>query len=232
MQQVSSVYWDVARAQFDKFFSNIPPYHNSLSQINEIERFIKIKKPMTAGIKSIQQSLKKVGVILPNQIADIIIHNDTPYKECENFREQIEAKGITEEEKGEIIFHAIAAVHQQRVRSDSVGKSFFDTAPYDRYMYLPVEMIGFRNALEDYSFIKRITEILALRPNNDYYIEVAYRLAKLDFKEKYVIFPPTLETIQRAILCLPSYVNPEIYHAFEQDSRLLHIVAQHVLKHF
>ena len=93
-------------------------------------------------------------------------------------------------------------------------------------------MIGFRNALEDYSFIKRITEILALRPNNDYYIEVAYRLAKLDFKEKYVIFPPTLETIQRAILCLPSYVNPEIYHAFEQDSRLLHIVAQHVLKHF
>ena len=231
MQQVSSVYWDVARAQFNKFFPNIPPYHNSLSQINEIERSIKIKKPMTAGIKSIQQSLKKVGVILPNQIADIIIHNDTPYKECENFREQIEAKGITEEEKGGIIFHAIAAVHRQRVRSDSVGKSFFDTEPHNRYMYLPVEMIGFRCALEDYSFIKRTTEILALRPN-DYYVEEAYKLAKLDFKEKYAIFPPSLETIQRAILCLPSYVNPEIYHAFEQDSRLLHIVAQQVLRYF
>ena len=232
MQQVSSIYWDVAKSQVSKFFPTISPYRNSPFPINAVEKLVKIEDPMVAGITSIIRSLMKIGIVSPDNLTEIIIHDNTPVKSCKDLHDQIDRKSIPDEEKGEIIFKAIAAVHQQRVSSNSVGRKFFDTAPYDRYIYLPIEMIGFRNALEDYSFIKRITEILALRPNNDYYIEEAYKLAKLDFKEKYVIFPPTLDTIQRAILCLPPYINPEIHHAFEQNDKLLRIVAQHALKHF
>ncbi|MEE0888492.1 MAG: hypothetical protein U0L97_04780 [Candidatus Saccharimonadaceae bacterium] len=137
MQQVSSIYWDVAKSQVSKFFPTISPYRNSPFPISAVEKLVKIEDPMVAGITSIIRSLMKIGIVSPDNLTEIIIHDNTPVKSCKDLHDQIDRKSITDEEKGEIIFKAIAAVHQQRVSSNSVGRKFFDTAPYDRYIYFP-----------------------------------------------------------------------------------------------
>lgn len=229
---VSSIYWDIAKDQLDRHFLNLYlDYRSSNITFTSLESIIHVKAPIISGIKSIQRSLGTIGIDLPNNITDIIIHSETPLRDCKEIRGQIRAKHLSEKEKGEILFRAAAAVHKQRIQDDSIGKGFSKIDVFSRYVYLPIELIGFDNALEDYSFIKSTAEILALRPK-DYYVAKAYELAKSNFKEKYAIFPPTLKTIQRAILCLPPHVNPKIYRALTQDDKLLRIVARQALQNF
>lgn len=226
---ISSIYWDVAKNQINRHIPlNSRSHCNALVTMDAIEKFIHIKAPMVAGITSIQQSLKDIGIKLPDQITDIIIYGKTPHKDCEKFRNQIQRKGLTNEEKGEIVLKAIAAVHKQRVKDNSIGKKFADTDASSCYIYMPIELIGFNNAREDFVFIREFTEVLSLRPS-DFYIEQAYRLAKSEFYEKYAIYQPLAKTMERAILCLPP-VNPAILRTLQQNSELRLIIVKHILQ--
>ena len=175
--------------------------------------------------------MAKIGIHLPKDISDIIIHDETPFRSCEEYRDKIVRKKITNEEKGEILFEAIVAVHNQRIKDGYIyGKSFAEIDSSLQFLFLPVEMISFNYASEDYAFVKGAAEALGLRPDN-YYIGEAYKLAKQKFCEKYAIFHPYKETIERAILCLPP-INQAIYQTIWANKKMRAAITTQVLRNF
>ena len=101
--RVSSIYWDVLRRQVNRYCPSLYPRAEGISSNYSAERLVHIKQPMLVGINSIRQSLNRIGIKLPEDIADIIMYSETPCKTCEKFRKQIARKGITCEEKGDIL---------------------------------------------------------------------------------------------------------------------------------
>lgn len=226
---VSSIYWDIVKDQLDRHFPALHlNYRSSRIAFIDLESIVHVKTPVAAGIDSMRQSLTKVGINLPDNIVDIIIHSETPLRDCKEIREQIKAKKLTEEEKGEILFQATAAIHSQRVQDDSIGKGFARIDISSRYIYMPIELIGFDNAREDYAFVKGIADALALR-THEYYIRDAYKQAKVKFYEEYAIYSPLYEAIERAILCLPP-INTDISQQLNNDKNLRHAIVRQVLQ--
>ena len=227
--KISSIYWDILKNQLDRHFPSL--YFDCMSStasFADLESIIRVKSSIIAGIESIQQSLDAIGLDLPDDIIDIIIHGETPVRDCEWIRGQIRAKRLSEEEKGEILFRAAAAVHEQRIQDDSIGNGFKKTDVFSRYVYLPIELIGFDNAREDYHFIEGVASALALR-THEFYIKQAYQLAKINFYEKYAIYSPLCETIEMAILCLPP-INTEISQSLNNDKKLRRIIVEKILQ--
>ena len=226
--RVSFIYWDVLRRQVNRYCPSLYPRAECISSNYSAERLVHIKQPMLVGINSIRQSLNRIGIKLPEDIADIIMYSETPRKTCEKFRKQIARKGITCEEKGDILFKAIVAVHEQRIKEDNInGKSFTSINPFLQFLFLPAEIIGFDNVKEDYDFIKEAAEILGLRPS-DFYVEQAYKLGREAFYEEYAIYPPYMDTVERAIFCFQS-ANPAIAESIESDKALRARIVKNVL---
>ena len=108
-----------------------------------------------------------------------------PSEELAEAQKAIARLGLSDIDKGDIAYRAIEAVHTDWVRRNE--SKFFDPTRLDRqYMFLPVELIGYQDAVKDYIFIEDILAVLTLRPESRF-IEQAYKEARRRYSQRYPI---------------------------------------------
>lgn len=238
MQNIGKIYKNIAYSQLKKAFPQLTEEAGEkfigYNGIEQLEQLLRLKPIISSGITAIRSSLKSVHIELPQHLLYIVCYNSDPSEALASIRKTIAKKGFTADEIGEITLKAISAIHDERTRNSD--ENFFNTDYCSQYKFLPIELIGFQNILEDYQFIQQVLMVLGLiSRNNNYYIHQAYVLAKEKFAETYVLQHPDKESMERAILCLceePFRLNSKVASALKQSSILLQQVAQQAIQKF
>ncbi|MBR2836747.1 hypothetical protein IKE79_00120 [Candidatus Saccharibacteria bacterium] len=144
--------------------------------LGEIEAMVDTREAISVAVHAIRRQLEVWtlgnGIYLPNNLVNIILTSQEPNEELADTTRYIARRGVSSVRKGEIAYRTLEALHDWRVQRSA--KRFFDGRYADKkYWFLPSQMIGFSNLLEEYIYCEDILAVLTLRPET-WDIEMSY----------------------------------------------------------
>lgn len=141
--------------------------------LEEIESLIGAQSSIDAAINALQEALGVYQIRLPSYFSDIIYHSGTPNSDVEQLTIEIgRNRAIGERAMTSIALRVLSRIHTRWIK-DNVKKYFDENRRDKRYMFLPIEFIGWDEVLKDYIFLRPLLQLLCIRPET-YVIQQAY----------------------------------------------------------
>ena len=187
MNKVGTIYKNIANECLMNWYQDMPDAErcNLLERGNleEIESYVGARNSINTAIEAISESLERYQIYLPNNFSDVVYYSDTPNGDVENLTLEIgKNRTIDEKAKASMAIDALAKIHERWIKDNT--KKFFDEKRRDkRYMFLPIEFIGWDVVLKDYVFLRPILQLLFIRPET-YAIQVAYEANQKPYMNK------------------------------------------------
>lgn len=177
MNKVGAIYKNIANECLIAWYPDMSgtDRDNLLERGNlqEIESYVGAKNSIDTAIEAIRESLERHQVYLPDNFSDIVYYSDTPNGDVERLTIEIgKNRAINEDAKALIAIYALGKIHARWI-GDNTKKFFDEKRRGKRYMFLPIEFIGWDEVLKDYVFLSSILQLLCIRPET-YAIQKTY----------------------------------------------------------
>lgn len=204
-------YPDMSRAERDALLER--------GDFEEIEGYIGAKNSIDTAIDAVRGDLERYQIFLPTDFSDIVYFSDTPNSDVEKLTIRIgKNRAIDECVMANIAVHALARIHMRWIEDNK--KKFFDPKRRDkRFMFLPIEMIGWEEVLKDYVFLRPVLQLLCIKPET-HLMRQTYEVHQSLFEGKLSTDGrenPAIWNLRESLLCADSSItNEEINEVIEQ----------------
>ena len=166
MRKIGTIYEQIANTCLTEWYPDMSESDRKAllerGDFEEVEGYIGAKNSIDAAIESIGESLERYQVFLPADFSDVVYFSDTPNADVEKLTIKIN-KNICEYTMASIAFEALHKIHLRWI-DDNKDKFFDPKRREKRFMFLPIEMISWEEALKDYVFLRPILQLLCIRP--------------------------------------------------------------------
>ena len=187
MSKVGTIYKNIANEYLIAWCQDMSDTErNNLLErgdLQAIESYVGAKNSIDAAIEAVRESLERYHVYLPDNFSDIVYYSNTPNGDVERVTLEIgKNRAIDESAKASIAIHVLTKIHRRWI-DDNTKKFFDEKRRGERYMFLPIEFIGWNEALKDYVFLSPILQLLCIRPET-HVIQKAYTANQAPYSGK------------------------------------------------
>ena len=167
MNKVGAIYKNIANECLIAWYPDMSDTErdNLLERGNlqEIESYVGAKNSIDTAVEAVREDLERYQVYLPDDFSYIVYYSDMPNGEAERITLEIgKNRAIDENTKVSIAIHALDKIHRRWI-DDNTKKFFDEKRRGKRYMFLPIEFIGWDEVLKDYVFLSPILQLLGIR---------------------------------------------------------------------
>ena len=126
------------------------------SSIDELEQMVGAKGSIESATRGIQKALadRKIEWDGQEELLDTVLNgtkDDKPFEELSGKIEEVCKRG----QMGDFVFDVLSTVHEQWIQ-DNPQKFFNEKRAGKRYQFMPLELIGYDEAMADNMFLKPI----------------------------------------------------------------------------
>lgn len=113
----------------------------------EIEAFVNVVPYIEAQCKELRRLLKEHNVVVPEDLAEILVHGADPWNKLQEMMKQIDDCRISEFDRMRIAVSLMKVVHNEWVKRNSAA--FFDFGNSDyKSRFMAFELVGFFGAMD------------------------------------------------------------------------------------
>ena len=142
-QIAGALYKTTAKGLLWKYYDNSTANWRLLEfgDFKEIEKFVEAEEYLETVATATKQVMTNYGVKLPEDLGDLILHDETTRYTLSNYRVQCEECHLNQKEKGYLAFYVASAVHDLWVWNFS---EHFFIPKYNNglYRFMPLELAG------------------------------------------------------------------------------------------
>ena len=144
--------------------------------IDEVESYIHLDDLFRVGVEGMKSLLEKDGIIVPDNLLEILLFSESPRKDVEDFTFVLKQHGYSEPDSkqpnyarhrvAEIAIQVLREMHNEWIKLNS--KAFFDLCrKAQRYRFMPFELIGSEAALRYRAVFDEIAMVLGLKVHTE-----------------------------------------------------------------
>lgn len=208
--KVGLLYRCIARNCFEKCYPEMSKHLVDeiliRGDIDEIESCVAVREKLKVVITVLDSILTKDNIKMAKDAFDVLLYSETPEYDLEEIMIEIGLRKYDLASKVEMNITLVSALHDNWVSLNS-DKFFYETREDRRFMFMPLELVGFNEMLNNYLYVKDIAHLFDFGVDM-VELEKGYYEARRSFMERNSLHDEN---------DLTNYVMRADYNPLEQD---------------